>query len=199
MWWLVISRCFSLDASLQKLMILWQKLYVDMKSLLSWQYLMRDIQFINSWNFIMVRNFTLSKFYIDDIYYDFFVLNHSNVELSNLIGQRVIFICYCFCSNNIGPVPRVNLKKWGYSLITWKMSSLANYCCIRGTKYLHHPVIFLFYIFPPIPKILTKKWLHHNGPLFLAHVFGTFSLFRFFHDHSRHKCYFVNTICYLER
>lgn len=35
-------------------MVLWQKLHVDMKSLLSWQYLMRNIQLINSWNVIMV-------------------------------------------------------------------------------------------------------------------------------------------------
>lgn len=47
---------FSLDASLQRLMVLWQKLHVDMKSLLSWQYYMRDILLINSWNFIMVTS-----------------------------------------------------------------------------------------------------------------------------------------------
>jgi len=45
-----------MDASLQKLMVLWQRLHVDMKSLLSWQYYMRDILLINSWNFIMVTS-----------------------------------------------------------------------------------------------------------------------------------------------
>uniref|UniRef100_A0A671MDZ5 Plectin n=1 Tax=Sinocyclocheilus anshuiensis TaxID=1608454 RepID=A0A671MDZ5_9TELE len=43
----------GLDASLQRLMVLWRKLHVDMKSLLSWQYLIRDFLLINSWNLIM--------------------------------------------------------------------------------------------------------------------------------------------------
>lgn len=78
--YLFILWCFSLDASLQKLMILWQKLHVDMKSLLSWQYLMRDIQFINSWNFIMVRNvFTI--FYANGVCY-ILVLSYSSVMVN---------------------------------------------------------------------------------------------------------------------
>ncbi|XP_057210468.1 plectin a isoform X5 [Triplophysa rosa] len=52
----------SLDASQQRLMVLWQKLHVDMKSLLSWQYLMRDIQLINSWNFIMFKTLRVEEY-----------------------------------------------------------------------------------------------------------------------------------------
>lgn len=43
-----------LDGNLQKLQVMWQNMFVDMKSLLSWQYLMRDIQVIRSWNVAMV-------------------------------------------------------------------------------------------------------------------------------------------------
>lgn len=43
-----------LDGNLQKLQIMWQTLYVDMKSLMSWQYLMRDIHIIKTWNVTMV-------------------------------------------------------------------------------------------------------------------------------------------------
>lgn len=43
-----------LDGNLQKLQLMWQTLYVDMKSLMSWQYLMRDIHIIKTWNITMV-------------------------------------------------------------------------------------------------------------------------------------------------
>ncbi|XP_073714527.1 plectin a [Misgurnus anguillicaudatus] len=52
----------SLDASQQRLMVLWQKLHVNMKSLLSWQYLTRDIQLINSWNFIMFKTLRVEEY-----------------------------------------------------------------------------------------------------------------------------------------
>ncbi|XP_049331992.1 plectin a isoform X7 [Astyanax mexicanus] len=57
-----VESTSGLDSSLQKLMILWQKLHVDMKSLLSWQYLMRDIQFINSWNFFMFKSLKVEEY-----------------------------------------------------------------------------------------------------------------------------------------
>ncbi|MCJ8746168.1 hypothetical protein PDJAM_G00138660 [Pangasius djambal] len=57
-----VESSSGLDGNLQKLMILWQKLHVDMKSLLSWQYLMRDIQFINSWNFIMFKTLKVEEY-----------------------------------------------------------------------------------------------------------------------------------------
>ncbi|XP_053084475.1 plectin a isoform X1 [Pangasianodon hypophthalmus] len=57
-----VESSSGLDANLQKLMILWQKLHVDIKSLLSWQYLMRDIQFINSWNFIMFKTLKVEEY-----------------------------------------------------------------------------------------------------------------------------------------
>uniref|UniRef100_A0A672RFU1 Plectin-like n=1 Tax=Sinocyclocheilus grahami TaxID=75366 RepID=A0A672RFU1_SINGR len=52
----------GLDTSLQRLMVLWQKLHVDMKSLLSWQYLMRDILLINSWNLIMFKTLRVEEY-----------------------------------------------------------------------------------------------------------------------------------------
>lgn len=33
---------------------MWQRLHIDMKSLLSWQYLMKDFTLIRSWNITMV-------------------------------------------------------------------------------------------------------------------------------------------------
>lgn len=36
------------------MMTLWQRLHIDLKSLLSWQYLTRDIMQIRSWNITMV-------------------------------------------------------------------------------------------------------------------------------------------------
>ncbi|RXM31482.1 hypothetical protein EOD39_6946 [Acipenser ruthenus] len=45
----------SLDSSHQKLVTMWHRLHVDMKSMLSWQYLIRDIQQIKSWNITMFK------------------------------------------------------------------------------------------------------------------------------------------------
>ncbi|TSK31514.1 Plectin [Bagarius yarrelli] len=75
----------GLDASLQKLMILWQKLHVDMKSLLSWQYLMRDIQFINSWNFIMFKTMKVEEYRLTlknlEQHYQIFMRDSQDSEL----------------------------------------------------------------------------------------------------------------------
>ncbi|XP_050987882.1 plectin isoform X1 [Labeo rohita] len=45
----------SLEASHQQTLTLWQKLHVDLRSLLSWQYLMKDINLIRSWNITMFK------------------------------------------------------------------------------------------------------------------------------------------------
>ncbi|KAM9852487.1 plectin-like [Aulostomus maculatus] len=45
----------SLDMSHQQMVIMWQKVHIDMKSLLSWQYLMRDFTQIRSWNITMLK------------------------------------------------------------------------------------------------------------------------------------------------
>ncbi|XP_041105190.1 plectin-like isoform X2 [Polyodon spathula] len=45
----------SLDCIHQKLVTMWHRLHVDMKSMLSWQYLIRDIQQIKSWNITMFK------------------------------------------------------------------------------------------------------------------------------------------------
>lgn len=48
-----------LDGNLLKLQMMWQTLFVDMKSLLSWQYLMRDIHIIKTWNLTMVITYEI--------------------------------------------------------------------------------------------------------------------------------------------
>ncbi|KAL4629795.1 plectin-like [Arapaima gigas] len=50
-----VGSISGLNSTVQKLMVLWQWLHIDMTSLLSWQYLMRDIKQINSWNIIMFK------------------------------------------------------------------------------------------------------------------------------------------------
>ncbi|XP_046874484.1 plectin a [Hypomesus transpacificus] len=52
----------ELDSNLQKLLVLWQRLHVDMKCLMSWQYLMRDIQLMNSWNITMFRTLRVEEY-----------------------------------------------------------------------------------------------------------------------------------------
>lgn len=46
----------SLDGGQQQMVSMWQKYYVDMKSLLSWQYLMKDFSQIHSWNITMLKS-----------------------------------------------------------------------------------------------------------------------------------------------
>lgn len=51
----------SLDAGHQQMVSMWQRLHIDMKSLLSWQYLMKDFTQIRSWNITMVSIHTPNK------------------------------------------------------------------------------------------------------------------------------------------
>ena len=44
----------SLDAGHQQMVSMWQRVHIDMKSLLSWQYLMKDFTLIRSWNITVV-------------------------------------------------------------------------------------------------------------------------------------------------
>ncbi|KAJ0065867.1 hypothetical protein NL108_000100, partial [Boleophthalmus pectinirostris] len=46
----------SLDGGQQQMVLMWQKYYIDMKSLLSWQYLMKDFTQINSWNITLLKS-----------------------------------------------------------------------------------------------------------------------------------------------
>ncbi|XP_054638402.1 plectin-like isoform X35 [Dunckerocampus dactyliophorus] len=46
----------SLDTDHQKMVSMWQMLYINMKSLLSWQYLMRDFAQIRSWNITTLKS-----------------------------------------------------------------------------------------------------------------------------------------------
>ncbi|XP_053083723.1 plectin isoform X2 [Pangasianodon hypophthalmus] len=57
-----IESVSNLDAGLQQMTILWQRLHGDMKSLLSWQYLMRDIQLIRSWNITILKTMKVDEY-----------------------------------------------------------------------------------------------------------------------------------------
>ncbi|XP_051813192.1 plectin isoform X15 [Acanthochromis polyacanthus] len=50
-----VDSVSSLDAGHQQMVSMWQKLHIDMKSLLSWQYLMRDFTQIRSWNISVLK------------------------------------------------------------------------------------------------------------------------------------------------
>ncbi|XP_029928484.1 plectin-like isoform X3 [Myripristis murdjan] len=50
-----VDSVASLDTGYQQMMSMWQRLHIDMKSLLSWQYLMKDITQIRSWNITMLK------------------------------------------------------------------------------------------------------------------------------------------------
>ncbi|CDQ76857.1 unnamed protein product [Oncorhynchus mykiss] len=57
-----VSGVSCLNESHQNLLVLWQILHVDMKSLMSWQYLMRDIHLISLWNITMFRTLTVEEY-----------------------------------------------------------------------------------------------------------------------------------------
>ncbi|XP_075995381.1 plectin a isoform X3 [Genypterus blacodes] len=57
-----INGVAGLDGNLQRLMVMWQTMFVDMKSLLSWQYLMRDIHIIKTWNITMFRTLKVEEY-----------------------------------------------------------------------------------------------------------------------------------------
>ncbi|XP_064804831.1 plectin-like isoform X14 [Oncorhynchus masou masou] len=52
----------SLDSGHQSMLILWQRMHVDMKSMLSWQYLTRDITQIRSWNITMFKTMKVEEY-----------------------------------------------------------------------------------------------------------------------------------------
>ncbi|XP_031649653.1 plectin a isoform X4 [Oncorhynchus kisutch] len=57
-----VSGVSGLDTSHQNLLVLWQMLYVDMKSLMSWQYLTRDIHLISSWNITAFKTLRVEEY-----------------------------------------------------------------------------------------------------------------------------------------
>ncbi|XP_041932164.1 plectin a isoform X4 [Alosa sapidissima] len=75
----------ELDGGLKKLFVLWQRLHVDMKSLLSWQYLTRDIQLINSWNFLMFKTLKVEEYNLAlrnlELHYQNFMKDSQDSEL----------------------------------------------------------------------------------------------------------------------
>ncbi|XP_040899535.1 plectin isoform X4 [Toxotes jaculatrix] len=50
-----VDSVSSLDGGHQQMVSMWQRLHINMKSLLSWQYLMRDFTQIRSWNITMIK------------------------------------------------------------------------------------------------------------------------------------------------
>ncbi|KAF7658897.1 hypothetical protein LDENG_00006450 [Lucifuga dentata] len=57
-----VNNVAGLDGNLQRLLLMWQTMFVDMKSLLSWQYLMRDIHIIKTWNITMFRTLKVDEY-----------------------------------------------------------------------------------------------------------------------------------------
>ncbi|KAJ8290938.1 hypothetical protein GJAV_G00019420 [Gymnothorax javanicus] len=52
----------GLDGAHQKVASMWQRLHIDLRSMLSWQYLMRDIQQIRSWNILMFKTMKVEEY-----------------------------------------------------------------------------------------------------------------------------------------
>ncbi|CAB1333620.1 unnamed protein product [Coregonus sp. 'balchen'] len=52
----------SLDSGHQSMLILWQRMHMNMKSMLSWQYLMRDITQIRTWNITMFKTMKVEEY-----------------------------------------------------------------------------------------------------------------------------------------
>ncbi|XP_055759150.1 plectin isoform X25 [Salvelinus fontinalis] len=52
----------SLDSGHQSMLVLWQRMHVDMKSMLSWQYLTRDITQIRTWNITMFKTMKVEEY-----------------------------------------------------------------------------------------------------------------------------------------
>ncbi|XP_043994366.1 plectin a isoform X4 [Gambusia affinis] len=57
-----VNGVAGLDGNLQRLLAMWQTMFVDLKSLLSWQYLMRDVHIINSWNVTMFKTLRVDEY-----------------------------------------------------------------------------------------------------------------------------------------
>ncbi|KAL2084633.1 hypothetical protein ACEWY4_020151 [Coilia grayii] len=57
-----VESVSNLDSSLQQMTTYWQKLYINMRSLLAWQYLMKDIQLIRSWNIVMFKTMKADEY-----------------------------------------------------------------------------------------------------------------------------------------
>ncbi|XP_029298758.1 plectin a isoform X2 [Cottoperca gobio] len=57
-----VNSVAGLDGNLQRLQVMWQTMFVDMKSMLSWQYLMRDIHIIKTWNVTMFKTLRVEEY-----------------------------------------------------------------------------------------------------------------------------------------
>eukprot|EP00063_Salmo_salar_P080960 XP_014055795.1 PREDICTED: plectin-like [Salmo salar] len=57
-----VDSVSSLDSGHQSMLILWQRMHVDMKSMLSWQYLTRDITQIRTWNITMFKTMKVEEY-----------------------------------------------------------------------------------------------------------------------------------------
>ncbi|XP_051577473.1 plectin-like isoform X1 [Myxocyprinus asiaticus] len=57
-----VESVSSLEAGHQQILLLWQRLHTDLRSLLSWQYLMKDIQLIRSWNITMFKTMKMDEY-----------------------------------------------------------------------------------------------------------------------------------------
>ncbi|XP_052002386.1 plectin-like [Xyrauchen texanus] len=57
-----VESVSSLEVGHQQILLLWQRLHTDLRSVLSWQYLMKDFQLIRSWNITMFKTMKLDEY-----------------------------------------------------------------------------------------------------------------------------------------
>ncbi|KAM4028108.1 plectin isoform 6-T6 [Anomaloglossus baeobatrachus] len=97
-----------LESSHQTLLTLWQRLHIDLKSLLSYQYLLRDIQLIQSWTLVTFRSMTSEEY---------------KLILRNLEIHYQDFMRDSQDSQNFHPDDRMNIER-EYSSCTQKYETL---------------------------------------------------------------------------
>ncbi|XP_073399403.1 plectin isoform X2 [Dendrobates tinctorius] len=97
-----------LESGHQSLLTLWQRLHIDLKSLLSYQYLLRDIQLIQSWTLVTFRSMTSEEY---------------KLVLRNLESHYQDFMRDSQDSQNFHPDDRMNIER-EYSSCTQKYETL---------------------------------------------------------------------------
>ncbi|XP_077127654.1 plectin isoform X9 [Ranitomeya variabilis] len=103
-----LDAASRLESGHQSLLTLWQRLHIDLKSLLSYQYLLRDIQLIQSWTLLTFRSMTSEEY---------------KLVLRNLELHYQDFMRDSQDSQNFHPDDRMNIER-EYSSCTQKYESL---------------------------------------------------------------------------
>ncbi|XP_069588296.1 plectin-like isoform X5 [Ranitomeya imitator] len=103
-----LDAASRLESGHQSLLTLWQRLHIDLKSLLSYQYLLRDIQLIQSWTLLTFRSMTSEEY---------------KLVLRNLELHYQDFMRDSQDSQNFHPDDRMNIER-EYSSCSQKYESL---------------------------------------------------------------------------